>query len=201
MSAASPDKNAIARLATDWALEIEPRVRTVAGDPNGNYLQQFTVRARDAVLIDELATLLYVVIDESRQKRVAGPWGQTELEDGPRSDLGRCLKWLIHDLQVAAAPYQAQREAIPERFVCLADEVALDVGERVEWFQRDGFLNGVLMERQLHAINQLRDWFRSFSGQANAPLWTEHAMRAAPQWQRARELARAALATFGVESP
>lgn len=195
------EKDQIARLATEWALEVAPTLRNIRHDPKGTWLEQYVCTVPEAKLVDDLTTLLYITIDEARQHKLASPLSATELDNGPRLDLGRSLKWLIHDTQVVAAPYPIQRQAIPERFVVLADEVALEFSDRFEWFLPGFFLHGLLMERQVRALTLIQDWLGSYSGQANALLWTEDALQTAPEWSRARELARQALAFFGVEPP
>lgn len=51
--------------------------------------------------------------------------------------------------------------------------------------------------RALAAIDQQLDLM---SGQVNARLWTDEALRSAPEWDTVRGLARTALALFGEEN-
>lgn len=193
-----PPKDKIVRLATDWAAEVAARCDPVPAVNADSPFAEFVRHRNGPHLVDEFITLFYVVIDESLATELVYPRAPSELQEGPAFELGRSLKWLIFDLQVAAAPFATQREAIPERFVSLADEVALEIGDRLVWFEPNGFLHGLLMQAQLEAAIRLSDWFGSFSGRANAHLWTEEAMQEAQEWTQARALARHALTLFGI---
>ncbi len=200
MRSISPEvRQCTARLAAVWAAEVSSRASSMATARPDSPFAKFVLRHKGTRLLDELTTLFYVVVDESLATELVFPLAPSELESGPAFELGRSLKWLIFDLQVAAAPFATQRKAIPEPFVPLADEVARGVGDRLLWFQPGGFLHGLLMQGQLDAASRVSDWFGSISGRANAHLWSESAMQEAAEWSHARVLARHALALFGIE--
>lgn len=188
-----------AALANEWAAEVTPRLAHVRPKHRGTDLEKFLADLAGRDPRDDLLTLFYVVIDESMRHEMTRPLAPTELEDEPRIGLGRSLKHLIYHTQVVAAPFDVQRREIPEDFVCLANEVATDVTWPAEWFQEGFFLHGLLMDRQLVAVVELDRWFGSFSGPPHAHLWTDEALRDAPEWVRAKELARNVLVTLGIE--
>ena len=105
---------------------------------------------------------------------------------------------LKHSLQALALPAEVQLSLLPD-FVCTADELALDfdhwstcVLSNPEYQMTDW--QRTLLLRLNHTLEQM-------SGEGNQSLWTEQALRNRPEWQRVREQAEAALATFqwGVE--
>lgn len=194
-------KLATARIAQVWAAEVSPRIGKVKGNPQGGCFEQYMHALRDVDPIDDLTMLFYLVIDESRETNLANPWGHTEPQWGPRFDLGRSLKWLIRDTQVAAAPYSIQRETIPEQFADLPFEVIDDLITRVDWFRKGGYLHGLLRESQLAALDRVTEWIAPFLNEANERLWSEDAMQTEPEWTQARQLAAETLTLFGVDVP
>lgn len=197
----TPAQRRIASVAAEWAAEVVPRLRSIAASPTGSALEKFTHHLRGEDPANQLTIIFYLAIEETLAQSL--PWrpGATALEEGEPLYLGRLIKWLIADTQVVAAPFLVQRQAIPEDFVRLADEIALEFAERLRWFKPGGFLHGLLMERQLAALTRVADWLESFSGQTNAEFWTDQALQSAPQWSRARELAKEALAIFAIDTP
>jgi hypothetical protein len=53
---------------------------------------------------------------------------------------------------------------------------------------------GELTQEQHDRVRELDDFLGSFSGQANAQLWTPEALRSAPEWEQVRKMASHCLA-------
>jgi hypothetical protein len=194
-------RNQTALLAADWAAEVTPRVRQIQPDPRGMPLQRFAHAIGGGDPRDRLTILFYITVDEARHHALTRPAAPTELADEPDIALSRWLKQLMYHTQLVAAAFEVQREEIPEHFVSLADEVFETFTEWVRHFRAGEFLCGLLMERQLAPLIRTDDWLRSLIGPANAELWTDHALRKAPQWAHTRILAAEATRTLGVEPP
>lgn len=103
------------------------------------------------------------------------------------------LAQLREGVELLAAP-AAEQEAWLVQHRVPADELALQLDDEVPaWFPRLSQA-GLLSEEAQAALRALNDHFLSFGGPQNAALWTEEALYETRQWQRARELARHALA-------
>ncbi|WP_438023778.1 hypothetical protein [Sorangium sp. So ce233] len=116
------------------------------------------------------------------------------------------LKW---SLQALAAPAAEQIRLFP-RFVCVADELALDfeealrqvskaalsdVGEQeeVEGLQRIEELSPA----QREAVDTLDAQLERMSGPEHAEMWTDDALYNRGEWARVRHLAAGALRSIG----
>ncbi len=198
----TPTQHRIASLATQWAAEVAPRIRLIAPDPKGTALARFSHHLRGEDPTNQLTTTFYITLEESLAQSISWQPGATEVEEGAPLHLSQMIRRLVAETQVVASPFSVQRQAIPEDFVCLAEEVALCFMDCVEWFMPErGFLHGLLMERQLAALVLVDGWFRSLWGQSNATLWTDEALQTAPQWNHARELAKESLQLFAIDMP
>jgi hypothetical protein len=97
------------------------------------------------------------------------------------------IERLVHALQALAVPAEEQLARYPV-FVVKADELALDYADALLLIT-DCPQVSLTPEQQaaLEDVDQLLDWM---SGEKNAALWTEAALRTAPDWQQVRRLAR-----------
>jgi hypothetical protein len=101
------------------------------------------------------------------------------------------FEWSVRAL---AQPAEVQLKLYPS-FVCHADELALEFDECRQLAQP--MLAGRLDQRQGQLIETLDSYLQSISGQVNAELWTEEAMRTSAEWERVRGLANEILAAMG----
>src|SRR5215469_7153105 len=100
---------------------------------------------------------------------------------------------LEHSIQVLARPAEIQFGMLP-RFVCRADELALDFD-----LWREIVLHKFRSELSTDQTSCLEDIDRSLSELTHMGPghWTEDAVRESEEWKRVRKLATAALASFG----
>lgn len=109
-----------------------------------------------------------------------------------RSTVMKDLEWIIRalaqtaDVQIALFP----------AFVCVADELALDFDEHYQRFVGEGCSASVGSEAK-QAMEALDRHLSSFSGPEHAELWTDEALRHAPEWRQTRQLAREIIARMG----
>lgn len=110
------------------------------------------------------------------------------------TDMLRPFEWSVRAL---AQPAEVQLALYPS-FTCHADELALEFEEahRATFPLR----NGAFSASQLLLIEELDRQLERMSGLANERLWTEEALREAPEWMRVRELAREVLEAMGWSS-
>ncbi|HEY9401658.1 MAG TPA: hypothetical protein VIQ24_03110 [Pyrinomonadaceae bacterium] len=101
---------------------------------------------------------------------------------------------LKHSLQALAMPADTQLE-LSHDFVCKVEELALDF----DHWSRCVLSNnrGELSEEQKSLLRKLDGTFDQLSGGQSQNLWTEDALRNSPEWQTVRDIARAALTSFG----
>lgn len=104
------------------------------------------------------------------------------------------IERLVDTLRALAAPAEEQLARFPD-FVVKADELALDFDDALRLVMDCPQIR--LEPEQEHALERLDDTLERMSGEANAPLWTEGALRERDEWARVRRLARAALAALG----
>jgi hypothetical protein len=106
---------------------------------------------------------------------------------------------LKHSIQLLACPAEVQLNLLP-RFVCKADELALDFDQwrlvAVSSFRSE------LTTSQLLCLDAI-DTSLSELTALGSEHWTDDAVRKSTEWQGIRALAAAALASFGwpVEEP
>ena len=99
---------------------------------------------------------------------------------------------------LAAPAAQQERWLAEQRYP--VDELALQLDDAAPgWFTRL-FRAGLLTEDARQALQELNDALGSFSGPANAVLWTEEAQYSDDHWEHARNLARRALMELGNRS-
>jgi len=77
-------------------------------------------------------------------------------------------------------------------FVCKADELALDFDDGLSMSRKEQ-----MSSEQRAAIDTLDQLLARMSGEQNAPLWTEEALRSGPVWEEVRSAAKAVAAAFG----
>ena len=107
---------------------------------------------------------------------------------------------LIDSLQALAAPADVQLARYPD-FTVKADELALEFEDAlllVTSCQQIG-----MDDEQRDTLCGLDDLLTRMSGKENSRLWTEDALRSAPEWEEVRRRAAATLRSLGfpVEPP
>jgi hypothetical protein len=100
------------------------------------------------------------------------------------------FRQLRDSLTVLAAPAHEQLAHL-ERLELpgLVDEIALeydDVAAAADYMSELGELS----LEQCEYVKKLNQFMKTFSGQANAHLWTPEALRSAPEWEQVRKMAR-----------
>ncbi len=101
---------------------------------------------------------------------------------------------LKHQLQALAMPADIQLSLCPDG-AAKADELTEDFHHwRLCVVGNDP---GELTEEQLSCLKEIDDQTDFMSGQENAHLWTDHALRERAEWERVRNAAEEALALFG----
>ena len=96
-------------------------------------------------------------------------------------------------LQQAALPAEAQIARLKD--ICVADEVADDVGNQILCVLQWPDIK--LTNDQRSSLVMLDSLLDRMSGQQNAHLWTDEALRSRPEWDEVRRKARKALELFG----
>jgi hypothetical protein len=98
-------------------------------------------------------------------------------------------------VRIAALPGDQQIAILPKGVV-VADEIALDFDNWCRWA-----LNGseapTLTDEQRSCLASLDQRLEEMSGEHNAELWTEDALRIRPEWDEVRREARKILELFG----
>jgi len=111
---------------------------------------------------------------------------------------------LIEELRKLAAEPDEQLEALeelghdpPEHYI---DELALDY-DAIAAAARGMMLDGVLSQTSCECVTHLNAFLESFSGSANAHLWTGTALRDADEWRMVRAMAKDCLKLMADDSP
>ena len=109
------------------------------------------------------------------------------------------LKWLCRTLQLLSSPAQDQIRHFPVPWIVLTDEMADDLSH---WA---GCVSTYweLPQEQKTRLTELDGFLNEMSGSDNAAFWTDEALFTDSRWEKVRNLAQAALASFGwpVEVP
>jgi hypothetical protein len=106
----------------------------------------------------------------------------------------RMIESLIVALRALAAPAHLQLARFPD-FVLKADELALDFADAHLLFTQCQQLEFTQAQRDaVNAVDRLLD---RMSGSDHAALWSEQALRQAPEWDRVRRAAKLALRELG----
>lgn len=109
------------------------------------------------------------------------------------------LKQLCRSLQLLASPPQAQIIHFPVPWIVLTDEMADDLGH---WA---GCVSTYWELPQEHKtrLTELDGFLNKMSGSDNPAFWTDEALFTDSRWEKVRNLAQTALASFGwpVEVP
>ena len=109
------------------------------------------------------------------------------------------LKQLCRSLQLLASPAQAQIIHLPVPWIVLTDEMADDLGH---WA---GCVSTYWELPQEHKtrLTELDGFLNKMSRSDNPAFWTDEALFTDSRWEKVRNLAQAALASFGwpVEVP
>ena len=101
----------------------------------------------------------------------------------------RTMRFLVSALRNLAADAEGQLESLKRQGAWDVDELALD---HEHWAQ-SAIREGILTPEQAAAVTELDSFLGQISGKENARLWTKEALRTAPEWEKARALARRAL--------
>ena len=104
------------------------------------------------------------------------------------------IERLVIALRALAGPADAQLARFPD-FVVKADELALDFADAHLLFAQCQQLEFTRTQRDAVAdVDRLLD---QMSGPAHAALWSERALREAPEWDTVRNAAKRALRELG----
>ena len=103
------------------------------------------------------------------------------------------LKHLCCSLQLLASPAQTQLSHFPANWVVLTDEMALDFDH---WAQCVSTY-WKLPQEQMTRLTVLDEFLSEMSGSFNSDFWTDEALSSDPRWEEVRNLAKAALVSFG----
>lgn len=104
------------------------------------------------------------------------------------------VEWLKRELKVLSSGPQEQLERLEQQDLAeLIDELALDF-DAIAMATGDMLLKGEITEPVHECAMDLLDYLKSFSGSANAHLWTPEALRLAPEWAKVRRMATECLA-------
>ncbi|HJU66707.1 MAG TPA: hypothetical protein VJ650_00565 [Gemmatimonadaceae bacterium] len=104
------------------------------------------------------------------------------------------IESLIVSLRALAASPDVQLARFPD-FVVKADELALDFADAHLIFAQCQQLEFTPAQRDaVNAVDRLLD---EMSGPEHAALWSEQALREAPQWDAVRQVAKLALRELG----
>lgn len=103
------------------------------------------------------------------------------------------LKWSV---QALAQPAEVQVTLFPV-FVCVADELALDLQN---WLLAAKGQNIPLGPAAISRITDIDQELSALSGKAHEEFWNVHALKNDMRWENIRERARAALAAAGWEN-
>ena len=104
------------------------------------------------------------------------------------------IERLVHALQALAAPADAQLARDPA-FVAKARELALDFADALRLVTDCPQV--ILTREQQATLEHVDDLLERMSGEQNAALWTEAALREGAEWQAVRRLAGQALLALG----
>lgn len=102
------------------------------------------------------------------------------------------LQELHWALQALAQPADVQLTLFPD-FACKTDELALDFDDWAPAVLQCPEIE--LTEPQRTALQHIDEAFTKMNAEGT-PIWTDDALRSAPEWEQARSLARQALAAF-----
>ena len=103
------------------------------------------------------------------------------------------LKQLCRSLQLLASPVQAQMNHFPVQWIVLTDEMAEDFTHWAECVSTYWELS----DEQKTRLIVLDDFLSKMSGLHNAAFWTDEALFTDHHWEEVRDLAKAALVSFG----
>lgn len=106
---------------------------------------------------------------------------------------GRVLKQLCRSLQLLASPAQAQINHFPVDWISPSDEMALDLDQ---WVGCVSTYWELLQEQKIR-LTLLDDFLSQMSNADNAAFWTDESLFTDSRWEEVRNLAKAALISFG----
>ncbi len=108
---------------------------------------------------------------------------------------GLCMIQLELVVRVAALPAEEQIKSFPKSVV-VADEIALDYDHWCRW-ALEGQNAPQLTDEQRSGLIAFDSRFERMSGERNAHLWTEDALRYRHEWNEVRQDAQTILNLFG----
>lgn len=104
------------------------------------------------------------------------------------SELGLYWQWRLERVVWALSLEAQAQEALYPSYVCVADELVLELDECIE----GSIAAGVSLDPKVKdALSELDQHVERMSGVHNLHLWNSEALRGAAEWRVVRELARA----------
>ena len=103
------------------------------------------------------------------------------------------LKQLCRSLKLLASPAQVQVNHFPVHWIVLTDEMADDLAHWAECVST----YWELPQEQKTRLTELDGFLSEMSGSDNAAFWTDEALFTDSRWEKVRNLAPAALVSFG----
>jgi len=110
------------------------------------------------------------------------------------TDMTWTMEQFIAALQRLAMPAEPQLASLPDG-CCKGDELALDFDN----FRRCAGV--VIPSEAIPLVEQLDEMLGAMSGEANAELWTDDAIRQCREWERVRAKAQEILKSMKQEPP
>lgn len=110
-------------------------------------------------------------------------------------ELTAAYRRLVEVVRLVASPPEVQLAALPE-WTCRGDEIALLFHEEMLTV-RLLVESGAVSSQGLAVLKEIDRRFDEMSGELNAELWTDSAVRTRPEWQGTRVLAQEALSMMG----
>jgi len=118
--------------------------------------------------------------------------GSGDLPASMKADESLRFEWSVRALAQEA---ETQMTLFPS-FACVADELALEFEECLIGFTAAGRLSALHVD-QSRLLTELDAKLTAMSGPLHASLWTDEAMRVAPEWADLRAAAKALLDAMG----
>jgi hypothetical protein len=114
------------------------------------------------------------------------PYEDSETAEGVLTQLCFSLQWL-------SSPAQSRASHFPVDWIVLTDEMALDL----DHWARCVSTYWELSQEQKTRLTALDDFLNEMSHSHNTAFWTDEALFIDSRWEEVRNLAKAALVSFG----
>lgn len=119
-----------------------------------------------------------------------------ELSNSDMPELAKLnMSQLLKSVRRAALPAEEQIASFPNG-VAIEDEIAIDFDSYCQW-ALEGYQAPKLSNEQRTSLLALNTRLDEMSGQQNADLWTDDALRTRAEWEQVRSDARKILDVFG----